>query len=575
MKQQVKWPAKDKEFHIFLVFFVGMAVYYGYRMFAITPWYDELYTYYYFISRGPVYAAIHWPLPNNHVGYSALSACLNIFGSAAVSLRGVSWLCSLGSLLLLYRIGRKCFAGFPALLPAFVFAGMSMVNQLAVQGRGYALVTFCYLTALWELIHIVVEHRQKRSDYLFFGVSLVAALWAIPSSLYVVMPICVIGGAVLLRQREYKILLHLIITSLASAVCTAGLYGILWLAIGSNLLVKTPDSGFTGMGHGTVILHAPFKAVITGVSYMLDTPYIQSMTREQFASQAADWLQTLFGTQLAPAIGIRGSGMCLLVCFSLVAVLVWTVWRIKGKYHSLLSAGNVGGGNGKRFLLQGQGTADTGCPEEEQDSYQEFLEWYFLLTIFLLSIALIIQCKLPYQRVFSFLGVWAALLVTWLIQRIADVIEKRCVNREKGRGIAGWTAVVCIVLAGGFCILTLLSDTAPYSRRDELLCDAYGQLDMSQAGRVAVTDCDQEYYLLYAYGIGEDRVTRQIEEADIVLLDKALLNREYGYREAPEEWKFYLTKEEIPTAYLEEKMEPVYENWQFILYTRRSSPGSV
>lgn len=575
MKQQVKWPAKDKEFHIFLVFFVGMAVYYGYRMFAITPWYDELYTYYYFISRGPVYAAIHWPLPNNHVGYSALSACLNIFGSAAVSLRGVSWLCSLGSLLLLYRIGRKCFAGFPALLPAFVFAGMSMVNQLAVQGRGYALVTFCYLTALWELIHIVVEHRQKRSDYLFFGVSLVAALWAIPSSLYVVMPICVIGGAVLLRQREYKILLHLIITSLASAVCTAGLYGILWLAIGSNLLVKTPDSGFTGMGHGTVILHAPFKAVITGVSYMLDTPYIQSMSREQFASQAADWLQTLFGTQLAPAIGIRGKGMCLLVCLSLAAVMVRTVWRIKGKYHSLLSAGNVGGGNGKRFLLQGQGTADTGCPEEEQDSYQEFLEWYFLLTIFLLSIALIIQCKLPYQRVFSFLGVWAALLVTWLIQRIADVIEKRCVNREKGRGIAGWTAVVCIVLAGGFCILTLLSDTAPYSRRDELLCDAYGQLDMSQAGRVAVTDCDQEYYLLYAYGIGEDRVTRQIEEADIVLLDKALLNREYGYREAPEEWKFYLTKEEIPTAYLEEKMEPVYENWQFILYTRRSSPGSV
>lgn len=105
--------------------------------------------------------------------------------------------------------------------------------------------------------------------------------------------------------------------------------------------------------------------------------------------------------------------------------------------------------------------------------------------------------------------------------------------------------------------------------RDELLRDAYGQYAMEQTARVAVTDCDQEYFLLYAYDIKEDRVTRRIEEADVVLLDKALLGMEYQYRESPEEWKFYLTKEEIPEAYLEEKMEPVYENWQFILYERK------
>ena len=108
----------------------------------------------------------------------------------------------------------------------------------------------------------------------------------------------------------------------------------------------------------------------------------------------------------------------------------------------------------------------------------------------------------------------------------------------------------------------------PYSMRDELLRDAYEQVSMDRIGKVAVTDCDQEYYLLYAYDIIGERVTRQIEEADIVLIDKALLGMEYGYREGPEEWKFYLTKEEIPTAYLEEKMEPVYENWQFILYKK-------
>ena len=64
---------------ILLITFMGII--YIYNMFANKPWYDELYTYYYFISRGPIYAAIHWPVPNNHVGYSVLSAFLDFFGN--------------------------------------------------------------------------------------------------------------------------------------------------------------------------------------------------------------------------------------------------------------------------------------------------------------------------------------------------------------------------------------------------------------------------------------------------------------------------------------------------------------
>lgn len=186
-----KITAEDK---VFILLMLVMAVYYARRMFLLTPWYDELYTYYYFISRGPVYAAIHWPLPNNHVGYSTLSACLGIFGCAPVALRGVSFLCSLGSLVLLYRISKKYLEEGLALIPAFLFAGMYMVNQLAVQGRGYALVTFCYLTSLATLYAIVAEKKNNKSNYIMFGASLVIALWAIPSSLYVVMPVCLVGG---------------------------------------------------------------------------------------------------------------------------------------------------------------------------------------------------------------------------------------------------------------------------------------------------------------------------------------------------------------------------------------------
>ena len=511
----------------FLLLFLGMAVYYGYRMFALTPWYDELYTYYYFISRGPVYAAIHWPLPNNHVGYSALSACLGIFGSAPVALRGVSYLCSLGSLVLLYQISRKCFTKGVALLPVFVFASLYMVNQLAVQGRGYALVTFCYLTAILTLYHIVAEKKDNKRDYICFGLALVISLWAIPSSLYVVMPICLIGGFLLLLQKEYRRLGRLIGVSLVSAVCTAGLYGILWLAVGSNLLSKTPDGPFYTAGHIEIILHAPFQALSEGISYMLDTPYIQSMTRQAFSAQADHWLRTLFRTQLAPLFGLPRNGWCILLA---AALLLAAGWLIKKR----------------------------GEPA--------FLEWYFVLTALLLALALFIQCKLPYQRVFSFLGVWVALLLGWLVQKLADFLQRRCGVWKRGSA-AGCVVVLALGIAGISCAGIFL-DQSPYSMRDELIRDAYEQIDLDEADVVAVTDCDQEYLMLYLYGRGDDQVTRQIEEADVVLLDKALLGLNYDYREDPEEWKFYLSKEEVEgkSAYLNENMTQVYENWQFILY---------
>ena len=44
----------------------------------------------------------------------------------------------------------------------------------------------------------------------------------------------------------------------------------------------------------------------------------------------------------------------------------------------------------------------------------------------------------------------------------------------------------------------------------------------------------------------------------------------YGHREAPEEWKFYLTKEDVEAErpYIEENMTQVYENWQIVMFER-------
>lgn len=269
---------------------------------------------------------------------------------------------------------------------------------------------------------------------------------------------------------------------------------------------------------------------------MLATPYIQSMTRQEFNRQAGHWLKTLFSVQLGTygdGGGLVGDGMRFLLVAGLIAAAVCLVRRPK----------------------------------------KAFSEWYFVLTAVLLAIALVIQCKLPYQRVFSFLGVWVALLFGWLIQKAVTFMQGDSVVRWRVR--AAKAVMTLMYLVAGLSWALVLADKTPYSLRDELLADAYQQITIEETDTVAVTDCDQEYLLLYLYGIGEERVTRQIEEADIVLLDKALLGERYGHREGPEEWKFYLSADEVAAQadYMEEKMKRIYENWQFVVLERKQAPA--
>lgn len=534
MERNGKRNKLDRETTVFILFLAGMAVYYGWRMFVLTPWYDELYTYYYFISRGPVYAAIHWPLPNNHIGYSVLSACLGIFGNAYIALRGVSWLCSLGSLILLYRIGRRCFAHGMALIPVFLYTGMKLVNQLAVQGRGYAFVSFCYLAAVCALLNITAERKERLRDYVCFGMSLVLALYAIPSSLYVVMPVCLAGGIFLLVRGEYRRLGRLILTALAGAVCTLGLYGLVWLAIGSNLLTKTEGGAYYGMGHAAIILRAPFTALKTGIDYMLATPYIQSVGREGFFGKWAVWMRSLLHEYYARAAVLLA--ILLIIC---IAGVIFCIGK------------RINNGSYRKK------------PMEKGELYARFLEIYLAVTLVGLPLMQICLHSLPYYRVFSFAGAAVALAVTWLWQTGM---------KWSARGRLGkYMLPLGSAAAGLLCIGMLLTPAyrAQYSDREAAIQEAYAQADLSQIQKIAVTDCDQEYLLLFLYNIGEDRVTRDPAEAEIVLADKYLLT-DYDtdvIEWKGDDWKLYLTREEFAAAQAALQMETVYENDRFILYS--------
>ena len=183
------------------LFVISLASYYLWRMFAISPNYDELYTFYYFISKGPLYSAVHWPLPNNHVGYSILSSMLYRFGNSYIALRGVSYVAAIANLILVYRICRKYYSHAIPFGAVVLYASMQIVNDYSVLGRGYTLATTCFLLSIYYIGYICRLGTEKKSYYFLFGGTLVLGMYIVPSSIYWVVPVWA-SGAIFLFINE-------------------------------------------------------------------------------------------------------------------------------------------------------------------------------------------------------------------------------------------------------------------------------------------------------------------------------------------------------------------------------------
>ncbi len=513
---------KDWENRGFLAILAVLFFYYGYRLFALTPWYDELYTYYCFISRGPVYAAIHWPLPNNHVGYSVLSGFLDLLGNAAIGLRGISFISALANGWLIYTIGKRHLKPGWSLATVVIYISMNLVNQLAVQGRGYTLAVTCYLLALWMLDMICRNEKLSKWHYIVFALALTLGLYTLPSSVYWVVPLCLTGGIYLLTLwfRENRNgeglsrLIRLILSSISAAVMTVGLYAVIWLAIGSNLLSKDSNTVYLGQTHLKIIVSAPFQSIKAGIDYMLSMPYIQSVGQDGFITKLFQWFMTLFT--------YMQNGLAAVI---LLTVLAGSIILAVGLFRK----------------------------SEQQDL---FLSIYLLTCIWVLPVVLLVQHTLPYHRVFSFVGVLLAFLIGFLLQKLWAILFKERA-RTHGPGI------VVIITLLGFIRLFSPDYNTQYAMREYEIQDALEHSSIAQAGNPCVTDCTQQYLMKYLYDM--ECENQLIEGCDFLLLDKKMADPDFdGF-----EWEFYHTYDSIPWEYVEGNMEKTYENETFIVYERK------
>ncbi len=515
------------------LFITAMAVYYLWRMLFLTPWYDELYTYYYFVSRGPIYAAIHWPLPNNHVGYSVLSAVLDLTGLHYFGLRGISFFAAIANLILVYRI---CKYGLPSWYSFFtmvVYGGLQLVNLLSVQGRGYTLSTTCFLVSILTMCRICKIDKTPKSQYVILVIAMVWGLYTVPSSVYWVLPVA-FGGVIFLlgngirvhdrkknrKENPYLLTLyHLVIAGIVAIVITLFLYSIIWLAIGSNLFLGEVQE-YSSMGHVRLILRHPVACLIRGITYMLATPYIQSVEREGYLTRLWEWLVTL-GEQFVPGFGV-------LVIF---VVVLGTVILIRG---SILHF------------------------EESKTAFRLMLA----ATSIFMPVLLILQRKLPYYRVFTYFGMIVAICSALCLRELVFLLLRIPKLDERGRRVLSYVQIPCCLLF----MLAMVLGKGFFAQLGDRENNCYQALTMARPEarkNICVLDVDQQYLLKFGWGI--DCENTDPEGADLVLIDRKMM--EPSTEDNPEAWKYLGSYETIPWDYLD-TMHQTYENQYFVLYTK-------
>ncbi len=516
---------------------IGMAFYYIWRATYLTPWYDELYTYYYFISRGPVYSAIHWPLPNNHVGYSVLASLLNMFGNSYIGLRGISFICAVLNPLFVYRIGKKFMEDWYAYGAMLLYFSCMLVNDLSIQGRGYTLGCTCFLLTLRQLTIICRSGEFKLFDYILFGLSLVLGLYTLPSSIYWVIPSCLAAAVFLLVNgyrsydyresiwdtRYFKRLKNCIITGLISAAIVFGLYLIIWLAVGSNLLVKDETGAFFGMSHVKLILTHPVTAALKGLDYMLSQPYIQSVSRIGYFDSFSEWAKSL-SSYMYPGFNV----MTLVLSICALVILI------------------------------------AECIRHFENSRTIF-NLLMIFNIMGYPIMLIIQAKLPYYRVFSYAGVLTAIAFTYVLEHMSLMIRKIIKNTIDAPVIRNLVATVPIIIIFAFTILMITKPeyNSQYGSRETNCYNALYIAHPSNKKNLCVLDCDQQYLLKFGWGIECENT--DVTDCDYILVDRDMMEEGYS---GVDDWKFYLNYETIPWDYVNAHYYIFYENEDFVLYKR-------
>jgi hypothetical protein len=165
-------------------------------------WHDEIYTIDSFVRHGPGFIISDYHLPNNHVLFSLLEWPFYCLSDSTFVLRLPSFVCAVGTLLVVFGLGRR-LGGLPCAVLSTALLGLNqMFLNFAIQVRGYSLSMFlAACLASCSLAGGVITWRRMTAVVLLAG----AFLYVLPTNVLFFVPLAAVAaGSAVARRTGVK-----------------------------------------------------------------------------------------------------------------------------------------------------------------------------------------------------------------------------------------------------------------------------------------------------------------------------------------------------------------------------------
>ena len=499
---------KNNNIYKLLIIFILIGLIYWERMNRLPPWYDELYTYREFISKGIRYSATHWPLPNNHILFSILSSGLQILTDNRIFiLRGISFVSFMMTAAFLYLWIRKITNENTGLLTVILFATGSYAHKLGIQGRGYSLSMLLFTAALYSCTNILSESNRSKKFFIIYTISITLGVYCIPSNLYWIL--CLFFCTVIGLRKHIRDLLKFVLCSCAGAFLTCLLYTPVWLTLGSDNSEK-----------------ALFETLSSGIKMMMSNKFIQPISRSDFNAQVFSWIKKL-GNEILYRTGYFP--LCLILGLT---ITIYFVCRFRISKKTALA----------KFPF-----------------YLHISRFGIYLTVVNLII-LCIQCVLPYTRIFVHLGVLFA-----VIPALAFFLLEKCLPNRLQQAL-----MIISLLFMAICFKAFISyqnnKIIAGNKVDKNASDIVNEiLPMLEYETVAFGD---SYGRLHAFfnDVPGDYKYNPDKHKD--LPDVLILNTEQTEPGHPKQWATFYTYEMLPWEKISDEMKIIYRNNIHTIYVK-------
>jgi hypothetical protein len=233
---------------------------------------DEVASHDFFVSQGWLAVTSFYPMPNNHILFSAVCRLFHLVHADLIwSMRVPGLIFGAMGGLLLFLILLRAQGLFVAIVTTAYFSLSYYGIHIHFAGRGYSLTILFTVLAFFALVRALRTSHPPRWTWVVFAASSVLGLYTVPTHLYAFASMLVIAGIVFMLQSRWSDLAGMGVCVAVVATFTVLLYLPVIAVSGVDALVANRYLTTMSMGDAAGRLPAHvvhLENVLTGISVM-------------------------------------------------------------------------------------------------------------------------------------------------------------------------------------------------------------------------------------------------------------------------------------------------------------------